>query len=426
MQRDVGLDALDCHFRECDAHTPDRLVAVLPIGDDLADQRVVVGRHGVALVDMRIDPDAGSARRVIGRDAPGRWREPERILGIDAALYRVAANLDVLLAHGQPLARGDADLLLDDVDTGDHLGHRMLDPDARIHLDEVELAFLVEIFESTGAAIADLAAGLDTALADTRALLRRKLGCRGLLHDLLVPSLHGAIPLAEMDHVLVPVGEHLPLDVSRVLEVLFQIDRCVAESRPGLGPRDADRALESGFSVNDTHAAPAAPARGLHDHRITDFPGDLERLLGGIGQRTVRAGNARHPGLAHDLLCVHFVAHQPDGLRLGADENEAALVHAFGKIGVFGQKPVARVNRFGVGHLRRADDGGYVEIARAGCRRSDAHRFVGELHVLRLAIGLGMHYHGLDAHVAARALNAQGDLSAVSDQDFLEHDLMGG
>src|SRR5467141_4028103 len=243
MQWDIGLDALDCHFGVRDTHTPDRLVAVLPVGDDFADQRVVVGRHGVALVNMRIDPDAGSPRRVIRRNAPGRWREAEGVLGIDAALYRVAANLDVLLAHGQPLARGDANLLLDDVDTGDHFGHRMLDLDACIHLDEVELAVFIEIFESTGAAVADLAAGLDTALADTRALLRRELGCRGLLHDLLVPSLHGAIALAEMDHVLVPVGEHLPLDVSRVLEVLFQIDGSVAESRPGLGPSDADRAL---------------------------------------------------------------------------------------------------------------------------------------------------------------------------------------
>src|SRR5256885_11927018 len=50
-------------------------------------------------------------------------------------------------SHGQPLARGDADLLLDDVDTGDHFGDRVLDLYARIHLDEVELAFFVEIFE---------------------------------------------------------------------------------------------------------------------------------------------------------------------------------------------------------------------------------------------------------------------------------------
>src|SRR5258708_25444249 len=143
--------------------------------------------------------------------------------GIDAGWDRVAANLDVVLRHRQPLAGGDADLLLDDVDTGDHLGHRMLDLDACIHLDEVELAFFVEVLESTGTAVADLAAGLDTALADTRALLRRELGCRGLLHDLLVPSLHGAIPLAEMDHVLLPPARPPHLPPPPALHLLFHI-----------------------------------------------------------------------------------------------------------------------------------------------------------------------------------------------------------
>ena len=59
-----------------------------------------------------------------------------------------------------------ADLLLHDVDAGDQFGHRVLDLDARVHLDEVELAVLVQELERAGAAIADLAAGLDAALAD--------------------------------------------------------------------------------------------------------------------------------------------------------------------------------------------------------------------------------------------------------------------
>ena len=42
-------------------------------------------------------------------------------------------------AKRSPLARGDGDLLGDEVDAGDHLGHRMLHLDARIHLEEVEL-----------------------------------------------------------------------------------------------------------------------------------------------------------------------------------------------------------------------------------------------------------------------------------------------
>ena len=69
-------------------------------------------------------------------------------------------------ANGSFSPAAIADLLLHDVDAGDHLGHRMLDLDARVHLDEVELAVLVQELERAGAAVADLAAGLGAALAD--------------------------------------------------------------------------------------------------------------------------------------------------------------------------------------------------------------------------------------------------------------------
>ena len=78
----------------------------------------------------------------------------------------MAAQHDVALAEAQLLARGDADLLLHDVDAGDHFGDRMLDLHARVHLDEVELAVLVQELERAGAAVADLAAGFGAALAD--------------------------------------------------------------------------------------------------------------------------------------------------------------------------------------------------------------------------------------------------------------------
>jgi hypothetical protein len=45
MQRDVGLDALDDHLRQRDAHAADGLVARVAVGDHLADHRVVVRRH---------------------------------------------------------------------------------------------------------------------------------------------------------------------------------------------------------------------------------------------------------------------------------------------------------------------------------------------------------------------------------------------
>ena len=61
---------------------------------------------------------------------------------------------------------------LHEVDAGDHLGHRMLDLEAGVHLDEVELAVLVEELDRAGAAIADvLPSPWRTTLADLRALL---------------------------------------------------------------------------------------------------------------------------------------------------------------------------------------------------------------------------------------------------------------
>jgi hypothetical protein len=58
------------------------------------------------------------------------------------------------------------------------------------------------------------------------------------------------------------------------------------------------------------------------------------------------------------------------------------------------------------------------EIALAARRRADAHGLVGELDVPRIAVGLGIHGHGLDAHAAGGLDDAAGDLAAVRNQDL--------
>src|SRR5688572_5820790 len=105
VQRDVGLDPLDHHLGEGDAHTTHRLLAARAVGDHLAYHRVVVRRHRVALIDVRVDPDARAAGRVVRTDPSRRGREAIGVLGVDAALDGVAAQLDVLLAEAQLLAR---------------------------------------------------------------------------------------------------------------------------------------------------------------------------------------------------------------------------------------------------------------------------------------------------------------------------------
>jgi hypothetical protein len=132
------------------------------------------------------------------------------VLGIDAAFDGVAADARCRLAERQPLAGGDLQLLLDDVDAGDHLGDRMLDLHARVHFDEVELVVLVEELEGAGAAVADLAAGARRSARRSVAQLSGIDAGRGrFLDDLLVAALHRAVAVAQVDHVAVGVGQHL-------------------------------------------------------------------------------------------------------------------------------------------------------------------------------------------------------------------------
>ena len=79
------------------------------------------------------------------------------------------------------------------------------------------------------------------------------------------------------------------------------------------------------------------------------------------------------------------------------------------------------MDRLGISDFGRADDCRDIEITLARRRRPDAHRFIGELHIFRLSIGLRMHDDRLDAQFAAGALHPKRDLAAISDQDLLEH-----
>ena len=89
---------------------------------------------------MRVDADARAAGKHDRRERAGRRREIVLgIFGVDAHFDRVPVRLQVVLREAERLAGGDANLLLDQVDAVDHLGDRMLDLDARVHLHEVDV-----------------------------------------------------------------------------------------------------------------------------------------------------------------------------------------------------------------------------------------------------------------------------------------------
>ena len=95
----------------------------------------------------------------------------------------------------------------------------MFDLNARIHLDEVELAGVdvFEEFDGAGVLIADRAADRERIAVQFVAARLAQEQRRRALDDLLMAPLHRAVAFEEMHQVAVRIGEDLHFDVTRAL-----------------------------------------------------------------------------------------------------------------------------------------------------------------------------------------------------------------
>ena len=233
-------------------------------------------------------------------------------------------------------------------------------------------------------------------------------------------ALDRALALVQRDHVAPLVGHDLNLDVPGLLDVLLDIEVGNAEGRGGLGlggPEGGDEIL--GFA-DDAHAPTAAARGSLDDDRKTDLFGETHRLLF-VLENPGRAGNHGHTRLDHGLFGPTLVPHQADGLGRGADESDPAGFADLGKVGRLGEESVPGMNGVSARDLRRRNDGGHAQVGILRAGGADADGLIGELHVQRVAVGLGIDSDRLQAQLFAGPDDAQGDLPAVGDQNFFEH-----
>src|SRR3546814_7279054 len=97
-------------------------------------------------------------------------------------------------------------------------------------------------------------------------------------------------------------------------------------SRLGLLLGHHDGVAQVCLGAHHAHAAAAAAAGGLDDHRIADLAGNLDVGVDVLAQRAAGAGHARHAGGLHCADRLDLVAHQADHLGGGTDEDEAGLL----------------------------------------------------------------------------------------------------
>src|SRR5690606_37901345 len=153
--------------------------------------------------------------------------------------------------------------------------------------------------EGASATVADLDAGIDTALEHFGTGFFVDERRRRFFQDLLVTALQRAVAITQMNGVALAVGQYLDFHVTRIAEELLQVDHRVAERGTGFGAGQLGRLDQVFFLVHHAHAATTAAASGLDDHRIADFTRDAQGFLFIFRQRALGAGYHGYARLDH-------------------------------------------------------------------------------------------------------------------------------
>ena len=390
-----------------------RFAAVAAPGDDLGDHRVVVGRDDVALRDTGVDADAGAERELEQLDGAGSRSEAVvGVLGVEASLDGVAELGGAFT--GQCLAVGDEDLQLHQVDAGGVFGDGVLDLEAGVDLEEREdlLLGLVQVLDGACALVAGGLDELGRGGAQFVGLLLGEQWGAGLLDDLLVAALDGAVAHARGPDVAVAVGDDLDLDVASIGDEPFEEDDGVAERALGLTLGTFEGQFEFVLVEDLADTAAAAAGAGLDDQRVADrrcvTPGVGAGFDGSAGPRC--DGNA---DLLGEDLGLDLVAEQAHRVGRRADEGDVQARDEVGERRVLGDEAPADPHRVGTGLDQRRLEDAVVEVGRAARRLAQCDRFVGLADEHGPLLRLGVQRYGADAVIVFGV-----ELSDGSDQAY--------
>ncbi len=210
QETEVAAHAQQLVLVERGGQPPRGLLARLGKGYDLGQHRVIVRRYAAAGAHAAVHAHTLPLGFAVADDGADLGREScGRILGADARLDRPATPRQVLLLERQRLAGGHAQLPLDQVDAQGGLGHRVLDLQPRIHLQEkrVAAAGIKDEFDGAGAVVVDGPSDRQRMAVQRLALRVSKVGGRRFLDHLLVVALDRALALEQMHQVPVPIAQ---------------------------------------------------------------------------------------------------------------------------------------------------------------------------------------------------------------------------
>ena len=238
----------------------------------------------------------------------------------------------------------------------------MLDLQAGVDLQERDQAVLAdEVFHRARTVVARLLADPLGRFVDLGALRFGEERRRGLFDQLLEATLQRAVPGAGHDHVAELVGDHLRLDVARLVEITLDEALSAPERRDGLPGGRLEQLGDLLDGAGDLHAAAAAAEGSLDGHRNAVLAGERDDFVG-VLDRVGGARDQRRLGARGDVAGRHLVAKVADGLRARPDPDQSGVDDGLGEVGVLREEPVTGMDRVRAGLRRGVEDLAEVQV----------------------------------------------------------------
>ncbi len=222
----------------------------------------------------------------------------------------------------------------------------------------------------------------------------------------------------------IPSPEYLDLNMACPGYEALQVDSSVPESGGGFRAGEGHEAAQIVLVFGDADASPTATGRGFDHDRIANIGSDRRSLVG-VRNSSGAAWNAGYTGGGGDCAGRRLVAHQAYCIRTRTDERKAGLLDGDGEVGALGEKAITWMHGIGVGGCSGRYYRFRAKIGFGGLSRPDLDSFIGKTDGEHLPVGLAHDLYGPDAELAGRSDNADSDLAAIGDQEFLDrHSLL--
>src|ERR1700732_1666820 len=196
---------------------------------------------------------------------------------------------------------------------------------------------------------------------------------------------------------------------------LFQIESGIPEGGFGFGGGLIERRTKRFDGFRDADAASAAARRSLDHDGKTDFLRELQRFIK-ICNTAFGTGYDGHARPLRRTASRGLVAHGSDRLAFRTDENQPGRLYRVREYWILGEKAIARVNCVRAGYPGCRKNGFDVEIGFRRLERTDIDRFVRHANRQRVGVDGAVNLNGFNAKLPRRALNADGNLPAICDQ----------